>query len=64
MNDTPIPAIGMPGPFEWLCILVFFGLFLGGIALIVRLARGPKVPPRGFDVRVRSDDDRDDQRQA
>ena len=51
-------ALGMPGPFEWLCILTFFGLFVGGIALVVRLARGPKQPPRGFEIQPGPDDER------
>jgi hypothetical protein len=41
------PAIGMPGPFEWIIILVVFGVPIALVILLFRvLWRAGSRPPR------------------
>ena len=42
-------ALGMPGFFEWIIILVILAALIGGAILIARGGRPPR-EPRGFDV--------------
>lgn len=62
-----MPAVGMPGPFELLIILVFLTVLLGGFLLLLRASRGGVGPrARGFDPgppTVRREDHGDDAKQ-
>jgi hypothetical protein len=46
-------GIGMPGPFEWIIILVMLALAVGVVWLLIRAVRPPPSGPRGFDVDTR-----------
>jgi hypothetical protein len=50
-----MPSIAMPGPIEWVIILLFLLAALFGVGLAVRLLRKPR-EPRGFDVEPRRRD--------
>ena len=39
-------AIGMPGPFEWVILLVLFTIIFGGLMIAFRIYRALGRPPR------------------
>jgi hypothetical protein len=49
-------GLGMPGPFEWLIILIMLAIVVGVLWLLIRAGRPASPRPRGFEVNPHQSD--------